>query len=789
MLCMGNPASKTLCGAGNRLSVYSIDGSSQSSSSSSTTLTTTAATTSSSLPAGTGFPTGWSYQGCWVDGVQGRILAAQEPDSQTLTPQKCAQACAAKGYKISGTEWAQQCFCGNQIINGGKKATAETECNTPCSGDTKQMCGAGGRMSIVSQGAPEIVLPPAVQTGGLIGSWTYTGCYQDNVNDKRTFYWQLYFPGTMTANLCLARCQKYGYMAAGLEYGEECYCGDPQNIVTSGSQKLPDAQCDVLCAGNSSAYCGGGSKLSTYFWTGTPLYSWTFPQTPATAGRYDFLIDGVTIPLMTMQGVNGKVSFLSKWGTGKANETGAYELDLSAINNPALAWRPLHVKTDIFCSAGLILPDKGGRQMTIGGWAGDSTEGVRLYWPDGTPGTWGTRDWQENVNELKLQKGRWYPSAMIMANGSIMVIGGEEGSNGAAVPSIEVLPYTGQAPLYMDWLFRTNPNNLYPFLAVLPSGGIFVQYWNEARILSPVNFATIKTLPNAPGAVNDDLGGRTYPLEGTAVLLPQKGPNYDNLGILACGGSTNGPGNALDNCVSIYPDSANPQWTIERMPSFRVMPCMAPLPDGTYFLANGAKHGVAGFGLAVGPNLNALLYDPSKPVNNRFTVMANTTIARLYHSEAITLLDGRVLISGSNPEDGVNPEEYRVEVFSPPYLLSGKTRPTFAITNKDWNYGQAISFTYTAAGNGALTVSLLGAVSSTHGNSMGSRTLQPIVNCGGGTCTMTAPPNANVCPPGWYQMFLLDGGIPAVGVYVRIGGDPSKLGNWPQFPDFTVPGI
>ena len=44
------------------------------------------------------------------------------------------------------------------------------------------------------------------------------------------------------------------------------------------------------------------------------------------------------------------------------------------------------------------------------------------------------------------------------------------------MPSIEVLPYTGTAPLYMDWLARTDPNNLYPFCAVLPGGGIFVAY-------------------------------------------------------------------------------------------------------------------------------------------------------------------------------------------------------------------------------------------------------------------------------------------------------------------------
>jgi hypothetical protein len=37
----------------------------------------------------------------------------------------------------------------------------------------------------------------------------------------------------------------------------------------------------------------------------------------------------------------------------------------------------MHVKTDVFCSAGLTLPDKAGRQINIGGWANDATYGIR----------------------------------------------------------------------------------------------------------------------------------------------------------------------------------------------------------------------------------------------------------------------------------------------------------------------------------------------------------------------------------------------------------------------------
>ncbi|RDA92642.1 hypothetical protein CP533_1469 [Ophiocordyceps camponoti-saundersi (nom. inval.)] len=776
MTCMGS-AGCEYCGGGRRLSVYN------------NTRKGSGTTTGLAPAAPTGLPEGWTSYGCWVDGVHGRILRQQVPDDPKMTLQSCIKTCVGLGYTIAGTEYSRQCFCGNQIVNGGTRAKSESECNAACGGDKRQKCGGPGRMSIMSTGEPQVIGEPRVIP--KVGDWTYQGCVQDNVNQKRTFFWQNFFDGNLTVEACLKLCGDFKYAAAGLQYGRECYCGDPANIQTAGAKFVDDKECGIPCTGNGSTLCGGGTLLTTYFWTGEPLYAWNFPEagTPE-AGSYDFLVGGVCVPLMTSQAITGKVTFLEKWGTGPPNSTGAYELDLSLLGDPKAAWRTMHVKTDIFCAGGLTLPDKAGRQLNVGGWSGSSTYGVRLYTPDGSPGVPGKNDWQEDVNILKLQNGRWYPSAMVMANGSILIIGGEVGSNSAAVPTLEILPPTGTKPLYMEWLERTNPNNLYPYVCVLPSGGIFVAYWNEARILDETTFATIKTLPNIPGAVNDPKGGRTYPLEGAAVLLPQRAPYEEPLGVLICGGSTNGPSNAIDNCVLTYPDAPEPQWTIERMPSPRVMPCMAPLPDGTYMILNGAHHGVAGFGLGKDPNLNALLYDPAKAAGHRITVMANTTVARLYHSEAITLLDGRVLVSGSDPQDGINPQEYRVETFTPPYLLRGKPRPTFSLENTDWSHGQQIPFSLGGlAQNGDLAVSLLGSVSSTHGNSMGARTIFPEFSCSGTSCSVTAPPNKHICPPGWYQFFVLDGGVPAVGVFVRIGGDPAQVGLWPKGNGFTTPGI
>lgn len=760
---------------------------------------TSSSSTSSAVPTPTGIPTGWKYAGCYSEGTGGRALTQQQAGGAANTIESCINTCVGLGYTVAGLEYSSQCFCDNALHNGAA-TVVETKCSMPCAGNANQMCGAGDILSIYNIGNLTVYQPPASQTTGLPGSWEYQGCYTDNINDVRALIWQSILTTNNTATSCLNLCAEYGYMAAGMEYGDECYCGDDSHLVESGSTKVAESQCQVTCSGDSNYFCGGGSRLAYYKWTGNPLTLWHTP-TGTAAGSYQYLIGGVVVPLITTSGINDKIVFMEKAGTGAPNTTGTYELDLTFINDVSKAWRPLHVKSDIFCSATVTLPDKAGRQLNIGGWAGASTYGVRLYWPDGSPGVAGVNDWQENVNELSLLAGRWYPSAMILPNSSVLIIGGEVGSNSAPTPSLEILPApVGGYEKYLDWLDRTDPNNLYPFLWVLPTGNILVVYYNEARIIDEVTFDTVKVLPNLPGSVQNFLAGRTYPLEGTGVMLPQYPPYSAPVTVLICGGSANGNAMGIDNCVSTKPEEASPTWLIERMPSQRVLSCMAALPDGTYLILNGATSGVAGFGLAEDPNLNAILYDPAQPEHQRFSIMATTTVARMYHSEAILMRDGRVMVSGSNPEDGVNPEEYRVEVFSPPYALNGLTPPSYTITtaNKDWTYGK--KYTITAkipSGNlGSVRVSMMAAVSSTHGNSLGQRTLFLTVTCTGtataATCTLTAPPTAHVAPPGWYQIFVLDGPTPGVAKWVRIGGsiaDLAYLGNWPAAADFSKPGL
>ncbi|KAH9166978.1 hypothetical protein EDB89DRAFT_1910294 [Lactarius sanguifluus] len=179
----------------------------------------------------------------------------------------------------------------------------------------------------------------------------------------------------------------------------------------------------------------------------------------------------------------------------------------------------------------------------------------------------------------------------------------------------------------------------------------------RGTLLGPVTFATVEVPPNVPGSVTNPVAGRTYPYECASVLL-QHVPYTDESTVTICGGSDSG-GNALDNCVFIHPEATNPAPLASWVIRVERMTC-----DALHGRTPG-WHGVAGFDGADDPNLSALLYDTSQPVGERISILNTTTNARMYHSEATLLPDGRVLVTGSDPNlYGAKrkfPEELRTE--------------------------------------------------------------------------------------------------------------------------------
>lgn len=64
--------------------------------------------------------------------------------------------------------------CGDGFENGGTNTTL-SDCNTPCTGNSSEICGAGGRLSMYWSG----VQPPAPPiTAPSVGAWVSLGCYK-----------------------------------------------------------------------------------------------------------------------------------------------------------------------------------------------------------------------------------------------------------------------------------------------------------------------------------------------------------------------------------------------------------------------------------------------------------------------------------------------------------------------------------------------------------------------------------------------------------------------------------
>ena len=92
-----------------------------------------------------------------------------------------------------------------------------------------------------------------------LSEWYFMGCAVDSNNRILSGYSQT-SDSNLTIDECLSMCDEKGYTFAGVEYGEECYCGSsvPTSITYS------DTACNVACTGESTEICGGGWALDLY---------------------------------------------------------------------------------------------------------------------------------------------------------------------------------------------------------------------------------------------------------------------------------------------------------------------------------------------------------------------------------------------------------------------------------------------------------------------------------------------------------------------------------------------
>jgi hypothetical protein len=368
-----------------------------------------------------------------------------------------------------------------------------------------------------------------------------------------------------------------------------------------------------------------------------------------------------------------------------------------------------------------------------------------------------------------MQHGRWYPTLITLGDGRVLAATGlteafDEPHNetielySAATNEWEVhefFPEFPGLPLYAH-LFQLADGRLFF------DGGRMDDELPVDPCLIDLTEHPIHTAP-VPG-----LQGGNMRNQSASVLLP---PAQDQKVMVMGGGPAGKPNktDAVDDVDVADLHAAAPHFVAAEPLCFPRLHLNAVLlPDRTVFVTGGSLK-QEDQPLA---RLQAELFDPA---TGHWTPVAKSQVARLYHSTAVLLPDGRVVAAGGNPDGGTHvqwdqdpEEEMRLEVYSPPYLFKGP-RPTIGAVPGEWTYGQAVAITSPQAGQ-LRWAQLIRPCVTTHSFDGSQRLVDlPITSQAAGVVKVQVTDNPNLAPPGWYMLFLVSrDGVPSVASWVHL---------------------
>lgn len=106
------------------------------------------------------------------------------------------------------------------------------------------------------------VISPTLSLGThLPAGWGYQGCWTDY--GRRKLSGPSYVDHeNITQASCVTFCNDKSYPFAGVEFGQECYCG---YVIGAGSELKDDTECDFTCPGASDEACGAGFRLNVFY--------------------------------------------------------------------------------------------------------------------------------------------------------------------------------------------------------------------------------------------------------------------------------------------------------------------------------------------------------------------------------------------------------------------------------------------------------------------------------------------------------------------------------------------
>lgn len=348
-----------------------------------------------------------------------------------------------------------------------------------------------------------------------------------------------------------------------------------------------------------------------------------------------------------------------------------------------------------------------------------------------------------------LHTGRFYPTTVTLADGKPLTLFGEDHANapGVGVQSLEIFTPGGAG----SWsAAKAVPFNYfyYPWTFLLPGGDLFIAGPQKpARRFNP---ASMPIVDDPARQYNQISSQRGVNMDGTAVLLPLRPPHYPAR-VMILGGSA---ADAQQTAEWIDLSAVHPVW--EALPNLNVPRDKVNsvlLPDGRVLIAGGIETLPDG-----GP---AELFDPDDPASG-FQIGPNMKYIRGYHSAALLLPDGSVIMGG-DPNGGTTPNER----YRPSYFF--KPRPAITASPAAIAYGAAFSVQTPVPGSIAEVV-LMRAGAVTHGFNQNQRYVGCVMTGHSATqVNVTAPPDGTIAPPGWYLLFLVDTDrIPSPGVWIRL---------------------
>jgi hypothetical protein len=432
------------------------------------------------------------------------------------------------------------------------------------------------------------------------------------------------------------------------------------------------------------------------------------------------------------------------------------------------------VTDDLFCAGNSLTTD--GRVVVSGGtrWVRDSTTGTVLdaygvpyetVYDDST-GTW-TRVGNMVGAAAGGSTGRWYPTDTRLPDGRILVTAGWA-APGHALPNLssEIFDPTTDTSTVATPSGMLPPQVLdqdYTHMWVLPYENLNYDLLEMGMDGLPVYGSTknpsqfvvtnlVRPVIGSPDrssamleirANNDDLG-------------------YENGTIIVAGGAEDTP---AATHADFYDPIAHAWRPTTDTGTARSDPATVILPDGRALIVTG--HDPAGGSGA----LQAQYIDPL----NGFSLTNGTSSMpdeRGYHTVALLLPDGRVLVAGGrDTETWWTPEKPTLEYYYPDYMF--RSRPTIVQAPTEVGFNQGFPIYTTGAAPSDVVLVALGSM--THSFDENQRVVQlkfqnkGSINGVYGSVALS-PHDGWVAPPGTYMLFVLDGNrTPSVAQMIHLG--------------------